>query len=138
VKLSGSEIEAYLSDFVDTKSKVEQCSSQLLQRGEGDIFMSRTPLTSDERREYGDLNSNGRLALARQYSKRLRLLARTIATTGRSDMISLLQNVAFNLHTMAEEIAAGSTGIQVLARAARLIDAAEECVADYPPPATLP
>jgi hypothetical protein len=52
-------------------------------------------------------------------------------------MKSLLQNVTFNLDTLAEEIAAGSTGIEVLARAARLVEAAEECVADHRLTATL-
>jgi hypothetical protein len=46
----------------------------------------------------------------------------------------MLLTIVFNLDTMAEEIAEGSDGIEVLARAVRLIEAGEELIAGHPGP----
>lgn len=99
--------------------------------------MTKSPITAPERKWFENLMPDQRMNLVLRFSRRLRSLSRSMEAAGRPDMVPILVGVADNLDANADEIAAATVGIEVLARAAGLIQTAEDIVGDRAGPVTL-
>lgn len=99
--------------------------------------MTKPPVAAPGRKLFENLMPDQRMDLVLRFSKRLRSLSRSMEAARRPDMVSMLVSVADNLDANADEIAAATVGIEVLARAAGLIQAAEDIAGDRARPVTL-
>jgi hypothetical protein len=110
----------------DLEQKMGHVSSTTVQQV---VSMSKSPLSPHEKRSFSSIPADQKLALISRYSEALRKLARSAEAVGRADMLPMLFQVADGLDGMASAIAETEGGVEVMARAARLIRATEDMLA---------
>ncbi|MGM4909364.1 hypothetical protein [Rhizobium sp. 768_B6_N1_8] len=76
----------------------------------------------DEDHLFNNLNPDQKLDLAQRYVDELRTHSRSMAAAGRLDMIGMLDEVANDLEANASQLSAAMIGMEVLARAASLLE----------------
>lgn len=91
--------------------------------------MTKSQLLLPEKRSFANIPTDQKLTLISRYSEALRKLARSAEAVGRADMLPMLNQVADGLDGMASAIAGTEAGVEIMRRAAGLIEATEEMLA---------